>query len=244
MDFQLTVNGFDFRASYPDETVKNVLLPLLRKLTDMHKAQKRRIIALLAAPPGTGKSTLAAVLEELSRQDESLVPVQALGMDGFHRHQDYLLSHTVLKDGEEIPMAKIKGMPETFDADKLRRTLLAARDGKVLWPVYDRRIHDVVEDAMEADAPILIVEGNWLLLDKPEWSGLPCDMSIFVGAEESQLRERLIMRKMRGGLTREEAEAFYARTDGPNVRLCMAESRPANLRLALGEDGALVPENH
>lgn len=233
MDFQLTVNGFDYRASYPDEVVKNVLMPLLHRLSAMQREKQSRLIVLLAAPPGAGKSTLAAVLEELSRRDESLVPVQALGMDGFHRHQEYLLSHTVLKDGVEIPMAKIKGMPETFDADRLRAALTAAREKNIRWPVYDRCIHDVVEDAVEVCAPILIVEGNWLLLDRPEWHDLPCDFSLFIAAGESEIRERLIARKMRGGLTRAEAEAFYACTDGPNVRLCMAESRPADCRYSL-----------
>ena len=244
MDFLLNVNGFDFRASYPDETVENVLLPLLHELTRMQKERAGRLIVLLAAPPGTGKSTLACVLEYLSRRNETLVPVQALGMDGFHRHQDYLLSHTILHDGEEIPMAKIKGMPGTFDAEKLRGALLAAREKDVRWPVYDRRIHDVVEDADEVRAPILFVEGNWLLLDAPVWRDLPCDMSVFVAAEEELLRERLIARKMRGGLSREEAEAFYVRTDGPNVRLCMTGSRPADLRLRLNEKGALIPEKY
>lgn len=241
MDFTLNINGFDLTAAYPDETVKTVLLPLLRELTERQKKANRRLILLLAAPPGTGKSTLAAVLEELSRREDGLTPVQSLGMDGFHHHQDYLLSHTTVRSGQEISMAKIKGMPETFDAEKLRRTLLAAQNGPTRWPVYDRRIHDVVEDAVEVTESILIVEGNWLLLDRPVWRDLPRDMTVFIGASEDQLRERLIARKMRGGLSREEAEAFYDHTDGPNIRLCMAESLPADLTLSLGENGMLSP---
>jgi len=241
MRFDLNINGFSLTAEYPDATVKNVLLPLLRKLSTLQQLKQRRIILLLAAPPGTGKSTLAAALEELSLRNDDLTNVQALGMDGFHRHQDYLLSHTIVHNGEEIPMAKIKGMPETFDAEKLHRTLLAAQSGLVRWPVYDRRIHDVVEDAVEVTGDILIVEGNWLLLDRPVWRDLPRDMTLFIGATEDQLRERLIARKMRGGLSREEAEIFYDRTDGPNVRLCMAESLSADLSLVLGEDGSLIP---
>lgn len=242
MRFDLNINGFPLTAEYPDSTMEDVLLPLLRKLTAMQRKSQRRIILLLAAPPGTGKSTLAAALEELSRRDDSLTDVQALGMDGFHRHQDYLLSHTILHNGEEIPMAKIKGMPETFDAEKLRRTLLAAQEGPVRWPVYDRRIHDVVEDAVEVTGEILIVEGNWLLLDRPVWRDLPRDMTVFIGATEDRLRERLIARKMRGGLSRGEAESFYDRTDGPNVRLCMSASLPADLSLVLGEGGRLIPQ--
>lgn len=55
---------------------------------------------MLAAPPGTGKSTLVSFLEHLAK---SVIPdkrVQAVGMDGFHHRQDYLLTHTVELDGE------------------------------------------------------------------------------------------------------------------------------------------------
>lgn len=241
MELALTVNGFDLIARYPDETVENVLLPLLRELTVRQRALGRRLILLLAAPPGVGKSTLAAALEEISCRDETLTRVQALGMDGFHHHQDYLLSHTARLNGQSVSMAKIKGMPETFDVKKLQRALLTAKDGPTRWPVYDRRIHDVTEDALEVAQPILIVEGNWLLLNRPIWRDLFRDETVFIGASEEQLRERLIARKMRGGLPRSEAEAFYERTDGPNIRLCMTESLPADLTLTLGEDGRLIP---
>lgn len=242
MDALLNVNGFEVSARYPDETVSGVLIPLLKRLTAMQREKGGRLIVLLAAPPATGKSTLAVFLERLSRETPGCAPVQALGMDGFHYPQKIILARTVLRDGREIPMKQVKGAPDTFDAAALRRTLEAARTGNPLWPAYDRRLHDVVADAIAVEAPVLLIEGNWLLLDDDAWRGLPCDFSLFVRAEEAQLRSRLIDRKMRGGLSRSEAEAFYERCDGPNVRLCLSRSLPADLTLRMNADGGYLPD--
>lgn len=236
MDVSLNVNGFLVDAHFDDECVHQLFLPLLHELTQRQKSLGRRMTLLLAAPPGAGKSTLAAFLEQLSRTTSTLSPVQALGMDGFHFHQDYILTHTVVRGGEEIPMRLVKGAPDTFDVSKLRRALQAAPNGNLRWPYYDRNLHDPVEEAIEITAPILLVEGNWLLLDRPEWE-LPGDVHIFIDADESLLRERLIARKMRGGSSPEEAEAHYLRTDGPNVRLCRTCRQPADFTFVMTGDG-------
>lgn len=237
MDVSLTINGLPVSAHYDDDTVQALFLPMLRTLTERQRALGRRMIVFLAAPPAVGKSTLAAFLEQLSHSDPTLTPVQALGMDGFHYHQNYILSHSVLRNGEEIPMRLIKGAPESFDAAKLHRTLSAALSHDVLWPFYDRRLHDVVEDAIPVSGQILLIEGNWLLLDAPVWRDLPRDFSIFIGAEASILKDRLTARKMQGGFSQEDAEAHVMRSDLPNVVRCMEESLPADLVLRLTADG-------
>jgi len=237
MEYTFLVNGFEITAQYDDAFVESVLLPLLRRLTAMQREKGGRLVVFLAAPPAVGKSTLAAFLEHLSRQDASITPLQALGMDGFHYHQDYILAHTVLRDGVEVPMKSIKGAPESFDIHKLTDMLRRVRAEDLRWPYYDRRLHDVVEDALPVAEKILLVEGNWLLLDEPLWRDLACDYSIFIGGTEELLRERLVQRKIRGGLTREAAEDFYAACDGPNIIRCMAGSRAADLRLELTVGG-------
>ena len=98
--------------------------------------------------------------------------MQALGMDGFHYPNAALETYTTVRGGKEISLKSIKGAPETFDVAALAAKLGAAREESVTFPVYDRRIHDVVPNAVTADAPILLVEGNWLLLDEEPWSGL------------------------------------------------------------------------
>ena len=228
MKEQLLINGFMVEAVYSDETVERVLRPFLRTLAEKQRRQSGRLIAFLAAPPATGKSTLAAFLQKLAGDMSGMPPVQALGMDGFHYHQDYILSHTAQREGKTVPMKQIKGAPESFDVLKLQKTLEDMRTQDITWPVYDRTLHDVVEDAVHVTAPIVLVEGNYLLLDQPVWRELTHDYAVFVLAEETQLRERLIVRKMRGGATEVEALRHYNNCDGPNVRLCLQGHLPCD----------------
>ena len=65
-----------------------------------------------------------------------------------------------------------------------------------------------------------------------------CDFSLFIKAPANALRARLVGRKLAGGLSQAEAEAFYERTDGPNVRRVLENSRAANLTLEMTADGA------
>ena len=232
MNIHLNINGFDVDAHFDDQSIRELFLPLLRELTQRQRELNRRLVVLLAAPPGAGKSTLAAFLEQLSNADPALTPLQALGMDGFHFHQDYILSHFI----GDTPMQRLKGTPESFDVTKLRQSLEAIRTQDIPFPLYDRNLHDVVEDAISVSAPIVLLEGNWLLLDRPEWN-LPGDMRIFIDAEESLLRNRLLGRKMRGGASAEEASAHYERTDGPNIRLCRKCRRPADILWNMSGDG-------
>ena len=234
---RFTVNGLEVTAQFDPRDIDHIYIPLLHNLSDLQKRLGRRIVCFLAGPPASGKSTLCLFLERLGR--DLGMNVQSAGIDGFHYPQDYLNAHTL----GDTPLAKIKGAPETFDVEGLRVALCALRDGKsVSWPLYDRRLHDVVENALYASAPILLVEGNWLLRDAPAWQGLPHDWAIFLSAEESQLRERLIARKMRGGRTEAEARAFYDACDGPNVRLCLQRRLPADEQWRMLDTGRFARE--
>ena len=240
MQYHAVINGYPVSAQYADQNVNDIFVPLLRHLQQLHESRAARIIAFIAAPPATGKSTLVDFLSHLAAQLPGMPAVQALGMDGFHYHQDYILSHTVLRDGRQIAMRRVKGAPDTFDVQRLRDTLLALRTGNLRWPAYDRTLHDVVEDAIPVTAPILLVEGNYLLLDQPCWRELPHDYAVFISADEAMLRQRLIARKMRGDKTHEQAALFYQESDGPNVRLCLSHHLPCDLELHLLPDGTFI----
>lgn len=102
------------------------------------------------------------------------------------------------------------------------RKICAVMEGDCTWPQYDRQKHDPVEDALHVTAPLVIVEGNWLLLDDEKWQELAsfCDFSIFIHAPAQILRERLISRKIAGGLSRQEAEAFMPEPMVPMSSVC------------------------
>lgn len=239
MNFPLLINGLPVNAYYSESSVNDIFLPLLRRLTKMQMQSKKRIVVFLAAPPGAGKSTLVSFLEELSRSQEGITPIQSLGMDGFHRYQDYLLSHTVDRDGQIIPMVKIKGSPITFDLEKLGERIRRIAEGEsVGWPVYDRTIHNPIEDAIMVDHGIILIEGNYLLLDEDGWRDLVqyADYTIFVTADEEMLRTRLIERRIQTGVEKEEAARFVDRSDMANLRLVLTRSLKANLTLRVGEN--------
>ncbi|MCR5092654.1 MAG: nucleoside/nucleotide kinase family protein [Lachnospiraceae bacterium] len=238
--YSVSINGLSVRACYEEENIREIFLPLLHTLTDLYKENHRRILAFLAAPPGAGKSTLASFLQSLASESPDLEELQAIGMDGFHRRQEYLLSHTLVRDGKEIPMVDVKGTPETFDLDKLEEAIRRIRTGAACgWPVYDRLLHDPVEDAVTVDKNIVLLEGNYLLLDLDGWKRLSsyADYTIQIRAEESMLKKRLVARRIASGHPAEEAEAFVDFSDMYNAGLCLEHSADADLILTLTQDG-------
>ena len=239
-EYTVQINGIKVSARYSERAVHEIFVPLLEKLTAMQRAAGRRILVMLAAPPGAGKSTLVSFLEKLSRERPGLCPVQAVGMDGFHRRQEYLLTHSTVRDGREIRMVEIKGAPVTFDLEKLASAIRRVRSGETCgWPVYDRLLHNPVEDAVTVDGDIVLLEGNYLLLDEAGWRELSAyaDYTVSVSAGEALLRKRLIERKILTGVAEDAAVRFVDFSDMPNVRLCLEKSRPADLRLRVTEDG-------
>ena len=206
----------------------------------MQRDKGSRILVMLAAPPGAGKSTLCSFLEKLSKEHEDLCNVQAIGMDGFHRRQEYLLSHNAERDGETVRMVDIKGAPITFDLEKLTAAIKRVASGESCgWPSYDRHLHNPVEDTYYVDADIVILEGNYLLLDEDGWRDLKsyADFTIKITADENFLRERLIDRKIKSGNTKEKAVHFVDYSDMANVRICLKKSQQADMLLAVINDG-------
>ena len=239
-EYTVQINGIMVSARYSDRAVNEIFVPLLEKWTGMQRAAGRRLLVMLAAPPGAGKSTLVSFLEKLSRERPGLCPMQAVGMDGFHRRQEYLLSHTTVRDGKKISMVEIKGAPVTFDLEKLASAIRKVKSGETCgWPVYDRILHNPMEDALTVDSDIVLLEGNYLLLDEEGWRDISAyaDFTVSVSAGEALLRERLIDRKIRTGVAEDAAVRFVDFSDMPNVRLCLEKSKPADLRLQVGEDG-------
>lgn len=241
MQIDMTINGLPVKAEYSKQDIETIFQPLLADLRTLQKEKGGRIVAFLAAPPGLGKSTLAAFLEYLSLQDDNPVKVQAAGMDGFHRYASYLKSHTMLRDGEEILMDAVKGAPETFDAERLGlylEKLLSEKE--LLWPTYDRTLHDVVDEGPLLKEDIIFLEGNYLLLSDARWQVLRkyAAYKIYASADIELLKPRLVERKVMSGYSSEAAEAFYAYSDGRNAELILNDvPEDADLLLRYTENG-------
>lgn len=234
--FELAVSGLHVSATL-SEASERAMEALIDGLI-ARKGDGGRLVAFLAGPPGAGKSTLSLILEALA---SSRAPglLQALPMDGFHYPARYITSHTVVRDGEVLPMARVKGSPETFDVAALEEAIRGLKAGPKRWPAYDRRLHDVVDFAIPVTGEILLVEGNWLLLNEPGYARLrdACDYALALWADEAALRDRLIRRKMSGGANEAEARAHYERCDGPNIRRYLAHSAPGDVNFRVAGDG-------
>lgn len=243
VNIDMNVNGFDIKARYFQEDVENLFLPLIKTLSDMSMQKKinkeGRLIVYLAAPPGAGKTTLSLFLAHLSGITKGAVKIQAVGMDGFHYPQKYIENHSVVINGEAVPMRSVKGSPETYDLQKLTESIKLLSEKDVRFPVYDRNLHDVVEDAVLVCEDIVIIEGNWLLLDEPDWLRIQpfCDYGIFITAEENMLKKRLIDRKISGGASLEKATEFYERSDRANVIRSLKNRLKSDCELILSKDG-------
>lgn len=236
--YRLTINGLPVEAKFQHGEMERAIDPLIAALVAMQKRSSRRIVAFLAGPPGAGKSTLAEMLCVRAAQRRVDVRFQTLGLDGFHYTNAYLDKTYRTIDGVCTRLRDVKGRPETFDVRRFAETLARARvEEDVIWPRYDRTTHDVDVRGATVTGDVLIVEGNWLLLDEPDWNEACalCDCTVALGAPEPVLRERLIARKMRGGLSREEAEAWYTRVDGPNAARFEKHSVPADYNLMYTE---------
>ena len=242
-DYELEVDGLCVRAAYDDACVEGVLVPILQRWTRLRDERGSRVVAFLSAPPGTGKTTLAHMLEHLSHERKDVADVQVASLDGFHYHQSYLETHWADVGGVLTRLADVKGTLETFDLEGLLGKLTELRsEESSLWPAYSRSIHDVVDDALTVSSDVVLVEGNWLLSTEGAWEAVAglADDTVFVSADAPDLRERLVARKQRGGLSREGAELWFERSDGPNIERLMSHHHEGRVKLRMTRDGGYV----
>lgn len=236
---QVVVNGLPTSVVVDHHVVDEILVPMLESVVDSGSRQEgaARRFVFLAAPPGTGKSTLAAVVEHRAAH----LDLDAVGIDGFHHPNSYLRAHG--RDADGVVLADVKGAPETFDVARLQRFLAASATRTLRWPIYDRVTHDVIPDARLVDTTLVLLEGNWLLLDEPGWRDLSAHSiyNVFIDADPALLRERLIERKVRGGLDLASATRFYERSDRPNVDRVLENTNRSkvDLLLQLTADGTI-----
>ena len=125
-------------------------------------------------------------------------------------------------------------MPHTFEGAAFADFLAAlkATTGPMSGPGYSRKIEDVVEGAftVPAEARLLVVEGNYLLLPTAPWGAVRplLERAIFIDVPRETVRARLMKRHAEEGLfTDERNRAHIERVDLPNydtVMRCIARA--------------------
>jgi pantothenate kinase len=195
------------------------------------RAGARAVIGI-SGSPGAGKSTLARHLADRLGERGAHVP-----MDGFHL-ADVELRRQRLLDR--------KGAPETFDplgyAALLVRLRREGREGRevrdtVYAPGFDRDLEQPVAGAIAVppEAEVILTEGNYLLLDRPEWRNVRrrLDVVWHVCVAEDLRLDRLVARHVESGKSLEQARAWVERVDGPNSRLVEASAHRADVVIDL-----------
>jgi pantothenate kinase len=176
----------------------------------------QRYLLGITGPPAAGKSTLATSLADAISAVAG-VAAQIAPMDGFH------LPTAVLRAAGALQR---KGQPDTFDVDGFLARLAQLRDTPigvpVSWPIYDRALHDPVPDALTfCDHTVAVVEGNYLLLDRPGWSDVRSrlDQVWYLDADDRVIEQRLTHRHLAGGKTPDQARTKIVDSDLPNARM-------------------------
>ena len=186
---------------------------------------QRRILGIVGAP-ASGKSTLADRLAIELGQAVAGVP-----MDGFHLSQQQLT---------RLNRAQRKGAPDTFDVagyrDLLQRIRRAFTSQETVYaPGFYRDIEEPIAAslAIHADTPLVITEGNYLLLEDEPWPDVTdlLDEIWFLDIDTDAREQRLLARHERFGRSPEAAVAWMQQTDRPNAERINATAERADCRL-------------
>lgn len=180
---------------------------LVDAIVDTAKGQDRILVAI-AGPPGSGKSTFAADLSNRLGETSAVVP-----MDGFHFDNDHL---------NQLGLFDRKGSPNTFDVAGLEALIQSLKTTpSVPYPTFDRASDSTVPNGgmVYENARILLIEGNYLLLDAEGWSDLApyFDLKVRLSVDRNVLKARLVERWIKHGLSPQAAKERAMSNDMKNV---------------------------
>ncbi|MDC1087727.1 AAA family ATPase [Litorivicinus sp.] len=187
----------------------------------MRKRANHRELIAIAGPSGSGKTTLAKTLSD------RLAHCSYLSMDGFHLDNPILI---------QKGLRERKGAPETFDvAGFMHLIQRLRRKEEVYVPDFDRQTERTVNCAYPVPNhhDLVIVEGNYLLLDEPVWRDLDdyWDLAVFVQIGLETIKTRLMQRYKAHGFDEETSARWIESNDIPNAERVLKNRVPEDVTL-------------
>lgn len=210
---------------------------LFKKLLEL-STLGRKLVAI-AGPPGAGKSTLSsAICNRLNGQSSNLCAI--LPMDGFH------FDDAVLREKGTLHR---KGAPFTFDVGGIKSILHRLKDNEeaeIAVPVFDRTIEISRGSAriIAQETPLILAEGNYLLLDEEPWCRLRpyFDYTVMISTSLEELQARLVERWLDHGFSRDDAIHRALENDLPNAKVVIEHSQDTEIDILLtGETDNISP---
>lgn len=150
-------------------------------------------------------------------------------MDGFHYYR-----HELDKMADPKEAHARRGAHWTFDGEKFVDCIRQLKElGELKLPSFDHGVGDPVPEsiAVHPHHIIVLVEGNYLLLDQPPWKELMSifDETWFVDCPVDKAMERVYQRQTGNGLAPEVSRFRIAYNDRPNAELILGTKSRANL---------------
>jgi pantothenate kinase len=194
---------------------------LIGIIETMRKRADHRELIAIAGPPGSGKTTLAKTLAD------RLAHCSYLSMDGFHLDNPILI---------QKGLRERKGAPETFDVSGFMHLLQRLQKKEEVYvPCFDRQTERTINCAypIPNHHDLVIVEGNYLLLDEPVWRDLDdyWDLAVFVQIDLDIIRARLQQRWAAQGFSEEQATYWIELNDIPNAERVIKNRVPEDVLL-------------
>ena len=203
------------------------LVRAARDLIDGSRPRAARTLLGMTGAPGAGKSTAARALRDRLGADVCAV----VPMDGFH------LPLAVIRG---TPREERRGAPDTFDAAAFARAVRRVRDVRdrdVSLPSFDHVVGDPVDGGIvvRAGTPLVVVEGNYLLHEGPDWRRARAAMDAvwYLETDAGTRVERLEARHRELGRTPDDARQFVAESDERNAAVIAATAELADERFRL-----------
>ena len=236
----LNLSGDTVQVQLTLSYLDNVLSPVVQDILQHHpNTQGHRqdcVFIGIAGGSGSGKTTLSQLL--VRALNGLNIHSTTISMDNYHFTNEYLDKHMhptrVDTEGNPMNLRAVKGRAETIDSRSLLQDLIriakqAARatssqppPSPLLLPIYDRALHDPVPNrlAVPQSTRVVLVEGLHLLRDQEDtWVQIRAMFhSLYYlrfdeGKDSQRQKERVMQRRIRGGISREWASPRYDQVD-------------------------------